>query len=520
MNFTFSYNREEMIRETKKAPEWIHFGAGNIFRAFPCALAEKLLSEGKIKTGIIAAEGFDEEIIEKVYEPYGNISLLVTLCGNGNVKKTPIGSVAEALSVFKNADRIREVIASPSLKMISFTITEKGYGVKSPDGEILPRVRKEAEIGCEGNNSSLFCVLTSALYERFKKGSLPIALLSMDNCSGNGDKLKNAVLTYANLWADLGYVPKEFVEYLTNEEKVAFPCSMIDKITPRPDKRVAEMLREDGFTETDIIVTAKNTYTAAFVNAEAPQYLVCEDKFPAGKLPLDEAGVIFTNRETVDKTEKMKVCTCLNPLHTSLAVFGCLLGYDLISEEMKDPELYALTKRLGYVEGLPAVTDPGILSPTAFIYEVVNERLPNPFMPDAPQRIATDTSQKLPIRFGETIKTYISRGMDMEDLKAIPLVAAGWCRYLMAIDDEGKEFTPSSDPRLEECSMHVKNISLGETDAEKIHEALYPILSDESIFAVDLYKTPLASKAEGYFLRMVSGVGAVRNVLKEEITDK
>ena len=100
MNFTFPYDREKMILETKKNPEWLHFGAGNIFRAFPCALAEKLLASGEIKTGVIAAEGFDEEIIEKVYKPFDNVSLLVTLCGDGNVKKTPIGSVAEALSVY------------------------------------------------------------------------------------------------------------------------------------------------------------------------------------------------------------------------------------------------------------------------------------------------------------------------------------------------------------------------------------------------------------------------------------
>lgn len=102
----------------------------------------------------------------------------------------------------------------------------------------------------------------------------------------------------------------------------------------------------------------------------------------------------------------MKVCTCLNPLHTALAVFGCLLDYNLISAEMKNETLVKLVEGIGYKEGLPVVVNPGILDPKEFIDTVLKVRVPNPFMPDTPQRIATDTSQKLAIRFGETIKAY------------------------------------------------------------------------------------------------------------------
>ena len=137
----------------------------------------------------------------------------------------------------------------------------------------------------------------------------------------------------------------------------------------------------------------------------------------------------------------MKVCTCLNPLHTALAVFGCLLDYNLISAEMKNETLVKLVEGIGYKEGLPVVVNPGILDPKEFIDTVLNVRVPNPFMPDTPQRIATDTSQKLAIRFGETIKAYAaSPELNVSDIKLIPLVFAGWLRYLMAIDDNGNEF--------------------------------------------------------------------------------
>ena len=175
------------------------------------------------------------------------------------------------------------------------------------------------------------------------------------------------------------------------------------------------------------IVTSKNTFIAAFVNAERPQYLVVEDKFPNGRPHWRRPGVYMTDRETVNKTERMKVTTCLNPLHTAMSVYGCMLGYDLICAEMKDEDIVALIKRLGYVEGLPVVVDPKILAPRPSLTRSSRQRLPNPFMPDMPQRIATDTSQKVGIRFGETIKSYIAEGRDLNSLVSIPLAIATGC---------------------------------------------------------------------------------------------
>ena len=156
-----------------------------------------------------------------------------------------------------------------------------------------------------------------------------------------------------------------------------------------------------------------------------------------------------------------------HPLHTALAVFGCLLGYTKISDEMKDAELRKMVERIGYTEGLPVVVDPGILDPKEFIDTVLNVRIPNPFMPDTPQRIATDTSQKLAIRFGETVKNYLaSKDKDIKNLKLIPLVFAGWLRYLMAVDDNGEKFELSPDPLLEKHKRVF--VMHGEDEVENI----------------------------------------------------
>ena len=338
-------------------------------------------------------------------------------------------------------------------------------------------------------------------------------MVSMDNCSHNGDKLKAAALTFADAWCDKGLADKGFADYVRDPAQVSFPWSMIDKITPRPDSRVEELLGKDDIVGLESVVTSKKTWVAPFVNAEECQYLVIEELFPNGKLPLDKAGIIYTDRETVDKVEKMKVCTCLNPLHTTLAIYGCLLGYELISEEMKNPLLKKLVERIGYNEGLPVVVDPGILDPKQFIDEVVNFRIPNPFMPDTPQRIACDTSQKLPIRFGETIKAYAaSDSLKVEDLKLIPLVYAGWLRYLMAVDDEGKAFDPSPDPLLESSMAYVRGYSLD--DNEKDLSGLDELLSNDKIFGVDLIQIGMADTVKSYFRELSAGRGAVKKTLE------
>lgn len=516
------FDYDTVHKNTVEHPYWIHFGAGNIFRAFQANVAQNLLNSGVLDTGLIAAEGYDYEIIEKSYRPHDNLSILATLKADNTVEKTIVGSIMESLILDSKNEaeyaRLREIFKNPSLQMASFTITEKGYATANAKGEFFPAVAADFEKGPEAPESYLGKVV-SLLYTRYTHGALPIAMVSMDNCSHNGDKLYAAVNAFAKAWTDNGLVEAGFLGYVNDQTKVTFPWSMIDKITPRPDAKVEAMLAEDHIGGLDAVVTSKNTYIAPFVNAEECEYLVIEDAFPNGKPALDKGGIIFTDRATVDKVEKMKVCTCLNPLHTALAIYGCLLGYTLISEEMKNPLLKNMVEVIGYKEGLPVVVNPGILDPKKFIDEVVNVRIPNPFLPDSPQRIATDTSQKLSIRFGETIKAYeASPDLHTEDLKLIPLVYAGWLRYLMGIDDEGREFTPSSDPLLEEARQYVADYEL--SFSPKDLSKLDALLANEKIFGVNLHAIGMDTLVKQYFAELSSGVGAVATALKKYVPEK
>ena len=516
------FDREEMIEKTKKAPHWIHFGAGNIFRAFQANVMQELLNKGIMDTGLLVAEGFDYEIIEKMNRPHDDLSILVTLKADGSIEKTVVGSIAESLILDSHREdefaRLKEVFESPSLQMASFTITEKGYSLVNGKGEFLPAVSADFANGpsrCE----SYIGKVASLLYHRYLHDKLPIAMVSMDNCSHNGDKLYAAIHSFAEQWTKNNLVRDGFLRYIENPSLVSFPWTMIDKITPRPDPKVEQLLLKDEIDGLSPVVTQKNTYVAPFVNAEECQYLIIEDLFPNGKLPLDEAGIIYTNRETVNKVEKMKVCTCLNPLHTALAIFGCLLGYTLISEEMKNPLLKKLVETIGWKEGMPVVVNPGILRPEDFLTEVLTVRIPNLFMPDTPQRIATDTSQKLPIRFGETIKAYqASDTLDLADLKMIPLVFAGWLRYLMGIDDTGAAFERSSDPLLDDLTPYLTRFTLGVVPStEDTDKILSPILHKQEIWGVDLYTCGLAAPVISAFREMLAGPGAVENTLRHHV---
>ncbi|MDD3368884.1 MAG: mannitol dehydrogenase family protein [Lachnospiraceae bacterium] len=512
------YDVEAMRAKTEAAPTWVHFGAGNIFRGFIARLQQDLLNQGLTDTGIVAVETFDFDVIDKIYKPYDSLALVVGMKADGKLEKNVVASIAEGVKADSSdateMAKLEKIFVNPSLQMMSFTITEKGYALTNMEGKFFPVVESDIAAGPNGQVKHAMSVVASLLYKRFKAGKLPMAVVSMDNCSHNGEKLQKGVMTVAKAWAEKGLVEADFIAYLEDEKTIAFPWSMIDKITPRPSKVVEEELEKSGVADMAPVVTSKNTFIAPFVNCEIPEYLVVEDKFPNGRPALEKAGVYMTDRDTVNNTERMKVTTCLNPLHTALAVYGCVLGYNSIASEMKDAELKAMVEKIGYEEGMPVVVDPKILKPMDFIHEVIDERLPNPFIPDMPQRIATDTSQKIAIRFGETIKSYIAReDLDAKTLTFIPLAIAGWFRYLLAVDDEGKAIEVSSDPMKDEMQQKLSDIKFG--DQASYNGELKEILKNTNLFATDLTACGLADKIEAMFVEEIAGPGAVRATLKK-----
>ena len=470
------YDVEAVSEKAKKEPGWVHFGIGNIFRVFIGGIADGLLEEGVLNRGITCIETFDYDVVDKIYDPYDNLGLSVILHGDGTREYKVIGALAEAVKAQSSDpahwNRLKEIFTSKSLQMVSFTITEKGYALQKADGTWFPFVEADIKNGPDKATGAM-AVLVAMLYERYKAGRYPIALVSMDNCSRNGAKLRESVLTMTEEWKKVGFVDEGFVNYVSDEKIVAFPWTMIDKITPRPSEQIAADL-EKGF------------------------------------------GVYMADRNTVNLSERMKVTVCLNPVHSATGPLGVVLGYDLFAHMLNTNEdMMKMARMIAYDEGLPVVANPGILSPQAFVDELFNERFPNEYLGDTNLRLAVDVSQMVGIRFGETIKAYVAKFGDASRLTAIPLGIAGWLRYMLGVDDEGNKFELAPDPMNEELQEQFKDIVVGKTETFK--DQLKPILSNERLFFTDLYKDGVGEKIEEMFREMLAGPGAVRATIHKYV---
>ena len=510
------YDVEKVSEKARKEPEWVHFGIGNIFRIFIGGIADGLLEEGVLDRGITCVETFDYDVVDKIYDPYDNLGLSVILHGDGVREYKVLGSLAEAVKAQSSDpeqwNRLKEIFRSASLQMVSFTITEKGYALQKADGTWLPYVKADIENGPERANGAM-AVLVAMLFERYQAGKYPLALVSMDNCSRNGAKLRESVLIMAKEWEKKGFVDAGFTAYVSDEKTVAFPWTMIDKITPRPSEQIAADLEKLGVENMQPVITGKKTYIAPFVNAEKPQYLVIEDSFPNSRPALEKGfGVYLADRNTVNLSERMKVTVCLNPVHSATGPLGVVLGYDLFAHMLNTNEdMMKMARMVAYDEGLPVVEDPGILSPQAFVDELFNDRFPNEYLGDTNLRLAVDVSQMVGIRFGETIKAHVAKYGDASRLTAIPLGIAGWLRYMLAVDDEGRDYELAPDPMNEELQEQLGDIVIGKP--ETLKDQLKPILSNERLFFTDLYKAGVGEKIEAMFREMIAGKGAVKATL-------
>ena len=514
------YDVEEVSEKARKSPRWVHFGIGNIFRVFIGGIADGLLEEGALDRGLTCVETFDYDVADKIYAPYDNLGLSVILHGDGTRDYKVLGALAEAVKAQSSNDkqwnRLKEIFAAPSLQLVSFTITEKGYALQKADGTWFPFVEADIKNG-PAKATGAMAVLTAMLYERYQAGKHPLALVSMDNCSQNGARLRQSVLTMAEEWKKAGYVDDGFLAYVSDEKTITFPWTMIDKITPRPSEQIAADLEALGVEDMQPVITEKKTYIAPFVNAEKPQYLVIEDSFPNGRPALEKGfGVYMADRKTVNLAERMKVTVCLNPVHSATGPLGVALGYELFAHMLNtDADMMKMARMVAYDEGLPVVQDPGILSPQAFVDELFNDRFPNEYLGDTNLRLAVVVSQMVGIRFGETIKAYVEKYGDASRLTALPLGIAGWLRYMLAVDDTGKKYELAPDPMNEEIQEQLKDIVVGQP--ETFTDQLRPILSNERLFFIDLYKAGVGEKVENMFREMIAGPGAIKATIHKYV---
>ena len=204
-----SFDWKDMYAETEAHPTWVHFGSGSLFRAFHAMLQQSLVEQGLVKGGLYTAETFDYEMVEASYAPYDNLSILVTLMPDGNLEKTVVGTVAGGLRADpafpEDYERLKEIFRNPSLQLITFTITEKGYALTGIDGKFTALAEADFAAGPHKGKLAMSKV-ASLLLERFHAGGTPMAVVSTDNCSHNGEKVRLGVTTMVEKWLENGFV--------------------------------------------------------------------------------------------------------------------------------------------------------------------------------------------------------------------------------------------------------------------------------------------------------------------------
>ena len=214
-------------RAGAEQPRWIHVGAGNLYRTFHAAVAQDLLDADKLDRGVVVADMRHPFAIDDVYRPFNDDVLMVTMNEDGTLGKRVLASTAASLFANPQAPedwaRMKGYFASPELQLVTVTITEKGYTPAPEDIAGDPVVPVSA--------MGLFA---SLLLERFQAGAAPIALVTTDNFSQNGRRFRESVLAVVNGWLANGHVGQDFADYVSDEARVSFPWSMIDRITPQP----------------------------------------------------------------------------------------------------------------------------------------------------------------------------------------------------------------------------------------------------------------------------------------------
>ena len=390
----------------------VHLGPGAFFRAFNAVYTEEAMAAEGGNWGI-AAVGLRSRTAYDQLAPQGGAYTSITL---GSGQRRVIGAIADVQVA--DGDEAREEIlagmADPKIKIISLTITEKGYGYDPTTGGLDPsHPGIAADLADPSRPQSAVGVLVAALRRRRQLGGGPVSVLSCDNLPGNGSIARAVVVEFARA-ANL----PDLAAWI--EEAVTFPATMVDRITPATTEvDIAQLAHEAGY------------FDPACVVHERFRQWVIEDNFAAGRPAWEAGGAQFVASVSAHETMKLR---CLNGTHSTLAYLGHLAGHETIADAVADPPFAALIERLWREEILPTVPQPEGEDLPAYCRALM-ARYRDRAIRHRTWQIAMDGSQKLPQRILGTIADALAAGRVP---KGLCLAVAGWMRYVSGVDEQGR----------------------------------------------------------------------------------
>lgn len=354
----------------------VHFGVGNFHRSHQAMYLDRLHRMGEDRDwGIVGIGLFprDAEMGEAL-RAQGFSYTLVEMEPDGGRNATRIGSIIDFLHLPDDPEAVYEQLAAPEIRIVSLTITEGGYNTSDVTGEFdesAPAILADLKTD---QPRSVFGIIVEGLRRRRERGIAPFTVASCDNVLGNGDVTRRAITAFARL--ALG---AEFAAWV--ERDVAFPNSMVDRITPVTTDAERALVREEfGSDETWPVVSEP------FVQ------WVIEDHFPNGRPRWERAGAQLV--DDVAPYELMKL-RLLNGSHQAMAYIGMLSGHTYVHDAMRDPVVVDVVERYMRDEALPTV--PPIVGVDMEAYcDALMVRFRNPFIRDTLARLATDASDRVP----------------------------------------------------------------------------------------------------------------------------
>ncbi|WP_438752973.1 mannitol dehydrogenase family protein [Pararhizobium sp. O133] len=427
----------------------VHLGIGAFHRAHQAVFTDEVLA-GDPSWGICGVSLRSADTRDAL-APQEELYTLKVQDGQGAALRV-IGSIVETLVAPENPEIVLSRMADPSTRIVSLTVTEKGYCHNPANGaldESHPDILHDLDNPSKPKSAVGFIV--EALARRRTAGVPAFTLLSCDNLPSNGHVLKRVVTRFAELRDPaLG----AFVA------TVASPSTMVDRIVP-------------ATTDADrsVIATALGAEDAWPVVTEPFRQWVVEDDFPMGRPRWEEAGVVFVEDVSAFETMKLRL---LNGSHSTLAYLGYLAGAETVAEAMALPGMESLIEGLMREEVSPTL--PPLAGFDLDIYrKALIARFKNPALRHRTWQIAMDGSQKLPQRLLGTIRDRIEAG---EPYDRLALGVAAWMRYARGIDEAGGDIDVR-DPMATRIAGLVRTLD----DAEDIVAAL---LGLTEIFGDDL----------------------------------
>ncbi|MDB5528247.1 MAG: mannitol dehydrogenase [Devosia sp.] len=431
-------------------PGIVHLGIGAFHRAHMAVYVDSLLATNP-NWGIVGAS-LRRPDTKEALEPQDGLYTVAVRDASGT-KARVIGSVLKVLDANTQRSELLDLMASPAIRIVSLTVTEKGYCYAPATGELDPNHPDIVhDLANPDSPRSAPGMIVAALAQRRAADVRPFTVMSCDNLPSNGPTTRRIVVRFAEL--------RDPALGAWVAEHVAFPGTMIDRIVPSTtDADRAMVTSLTGLEDAWPIMTEPFT-----------QWVI-EDHFPAGRPPFETVGAQVV--KDVEPFERMKL-RMLNGSHSTLAYLGYLAGHQYVSDAMGDPAFVKLIHNLMTEEAIPTLDMPGV--DLAGYRDQLLERFRNPALQHRTWQIAMDGTQKLPQRLLGTIRDRLKADQPITHLA---LGVAAWMRYVMGIDENG-DTIDVKDP----LAMRMMAIAAGAGDDP---EALFDGLSAlTEVFGTDL----------------------------------